>query len=331
MLENPISLVQNELFCESILSSQKYTYKIGNLTPGNDAKYVENGAPFQAICLSAFNRYIKNSADFSSSISDPGHHPVTGPFCLKEDREFDCILVDIIEIVVFNDLIWCLTRSAGALHEALGGLGPDAESRKFIRMKKNDFPIAPMAGFIATNPKTGEASTGRAGQHGGNMDFPFLGPGSQVLLPVEKGNPGIWIGDLHAKQGTGELSGVAIECSGAVTMKLRPAKANHGLLGPVIISGPENRRIWYFVGNSNSFDGALKNAMESILRAQNAFGLGSDVAAYRKIGTEGGVTIGQSSGKTVTVAVHLPGGDLDTLVTLLQPTGKIPGIPMEIP
>jgi acetamidase/formamidase len=76
-------------------------------------------------------------------------------------------------------------------------------------------PIKPFWGVIgvAPPPEMGRVRSGAPNFFGGNMDNRDLGPGSIVYLPVH--NPGalLSIGDGHAVQGYGEISGSAVETS----------------------------------------------------------------------------------------------------------------------
>ena len=73
-------------------------------------------------------------------------------------------------------------------------------------------------GTLAVAPDL-EAITALApGPFGGNMDVPEVKPGNTVYLPVW--NPGalVYTGDCHARQGQGELCGVALEITSQVTV-----------------------------------------------------------------------------------------------------------------
>jgi amidase len=76
----------------------------------------------------------------------------------------------------------------------------------------------PFLGTLAVAPDL-EAITALApGPFGGNMDVPDVKPGNTVYLPVW--NPGalVYTGDCHARQGQGELCGVAMEITSKVTV-----------------------------------------------------------------------------------------------------------------
>ena len=76
-------------------------------------------------------------------------------------------------------------------------------------------PITPLWGAIgvAPPPEMGRVRSGAPNFFGGNMDNRDLGPGSILYLPVH--NPGalLSLGDGHAVQGYGEISGSAVETS----------------------------------------------------------------------------------------------------------------------
>jgi amidase len=79
-------------------------------------------------------------------------------------------------------------------------------------------PWEPFLGTLAVAPDL-EAITALApGPFGGNMDVPDVKPGNTVYLPVW--NPGalVYTGDCHARQGQGELCGVAMEITSEVTV-----------------------------------------------------------------------------------------------------------------
>jgi amidase len=81
-----------------------------------------------------------------------------------------------------------------------------------------ELPWDPFMGTLAVAPDL-EAITALApGPFGGNMDVPDVKPGNTVYLPVW--NPGalFYTGDTHARQGQGELCGVALEITSKVTV-----------------------------------------------------------------------------------------------------------------
>lgn len=84
-------------------------------------------------------------------------------------------------------------------------------------------PYRPMIGTIGVAPHPEAESISSSvlpGQHGGNMDLPDVCPGSTVHLPVYHKGGLLYVGDAHAAQGDGEISGTAIEMPAIVTIKV---------------------------------------------------------------------------------------------------------------
>jgi acetamidase/formamidase len=72
-------------------------------------------------------------------------------------------------------------------------------------------PYQPMIGTIATAHSTETYSTSFPGQYGGNMDLKEITVGATLYLPVWVDGALLHLGDVHAIQGEGELSGAAVE------------------------------------------------------------------------------------------------------------------------
>lgn len=90
-------------------------------------------------------------------------------------------------------------------------------------VKWNDrilLPYEPFLGTIGTAPEIDSINSLTAGNHGGNMDLPDVGPGSILYLPVQAEGALLYLGDGHAVQGDGELCGVAIEFPTTTTLAL---------------------------------------------------------------------------------------------------------------
>ncbi|MDQ0347806.1 acetamidase/formamidase family protein [Ancylobacter vacuolatus] len=75
-------------------------------------------------------------------------------------------------------------------------------------------PLRPHFGVIAVAPREAElVDSVPPAYFGGNLDNWRLGKGARVYLPVSVPGALLSVGDPHAAQGDGELSGTAIECS----------------------------------------------------------------------------------------------------------------------
>lgn len=78
-----------------------------------------------------------------------------------------------------------------------------------------EIPARPFWGVIGVAPPAGmgRVSSGPPNVFGGNFDNPDLGAGSTLYLPVHVAGALLSIGDGHAAQGYGEVSGTAVETS----------------------------------------------------------------------------------------------------------------------
>jgi acetamidase/formamidase/AraC-like DNA-binding protein len=75
-------------------------------------------------------------------------------------------------------------------------------------------PLRPHFGVIAVAPREADfVDSVPPSYFGGNLDNWRLGKGSTIYLPVSVPGALLSVGDPHAAQGDGELSGTAIECS----------------------------------------------------------------------------------------------------------------------
>jgi acetamidase/formamidase len=82
-------------------------------------------------------------------------------------------------------------------------------------------PLRPHFGVIGVAPREpGLVDSVPPAYFGGNLDNWRLGKGAAVYLPVSVPEALLSIGDPHAAQGDGELSGTAIECSMTGTFRV---------------------------------------------------------------------------------------------------------------
>ena len=67
----------------------------------------------------------------------------------------------------------------------------------------------------------------------GHMDIDAVRPGTILLVPVKVPGGGIYLGDMHALQGDGEIAGHTMDVSGTVTLQVEVVKGCR-LDGPVL-------------------------------------------------------------------------------------------------
>jgi acetamidase/formamidase len=90
-------------------------------------------------------------------------------------------------------------------------LNPDAGTA--VSQSGRTIPIRPFMGLIGMPPATrGTHSTIPPRPTGGNLDCKELIAGSRLFLPIAVEGGLVSVGDGHAVQGDGEVSGLALEC-----------------------------------------------------------------------------------------------------------------------
>lgn len=162
----------------------------------------------------------------------PGGNPLTGPFYIEGAMPGDTLVVRINRLRLnrdsaqsgasivasalspyyFRDLKseekfsseWTLDRDRGVARL----------TKPTDRLKNFRVHLKPMLGCIGVAPPQDQAfRSGFLGAWGGNMDYNQFGEGATLYLPVFQPGALLFIGDGHAAQGDGELTGDALETS----------------------------------------------------------------------------------------------------------------------
>ena len=165
-------------------------------------------------------------------------NPLSGPIVVEGTKAGDLLLVHIEDIVVDGQGASCI----------FDGVGPFADSAKYPECRGpatkiirhlagpsgttsdgrgifNDriaWDLKPHIGCIGTTPlrpvAAGADSVYGQGPHGGNIDVPDVHPGNTLMLPVFHDGAYLYVGDVHASQGS-EFSGEADESRAEVTLR----------------------------------------------------------------------------------------------------------------
>ncbi len=128
-------------------------------------------------------------------------------------------------------------------------------------LKNYTVKLQPMMGCIAVAPPAHQAMrTGFLGSYGGNMDYNQMREGTTLYLPVYAPGALLFIGDGHAAQGDGELTGDALETSMQVEFTVN-------LIKGMSTQGPraENDEYLMAMGIGNSLEDALRIATTQLV------------------------------------------------------------------
>ena len=161
-------------------------------------------------------------------------------------------------------------------------------------------PWQPFLGTLAVAPDL-EAITALApGPFGGNMDVPDVKPGNTVYLPVWNSGALVYTGDCHARQGQGELCGVALEITSKVTVVFEVIK-DKAIEWPRI----ESDEAIMVVGSARPMEDAARIAnTELILWLEQEYGY-DRWDAYQLLTQAGGLYVGNMVDTTYSLVASI--------------------------
>ena len=209
-----------------------------------------------------------------------GGNPQTGPFYVEGALPGDTLEITLIKVALNRDtaisdgiisanaltpgyhaaykeegtpiVVWSLDREHGVAR-----LKEPTE-----KLKNYTIPLQPMLGCIAVAPPGGMAyRTGFQGVYGGNMDYNRIRQGTTVYLPVFQPGALLFVGDGHAAQGDGELTGNALETS--LDLEFRVELIRGVSAGAVRAEDAEYRMA---MGVAGSLNEALQEATTNMAR-----------------------------------------------------------------
>jgi len=153
-------------------------------------------------------------------------HALTGPIAIEGAEPGDVLTVEILELEHEG---WGYTivppgpLKLGLLFEAFDKPAIhvwEIEDGVCHFVDGIEVPLAPFPGVVGVAPaENGVFDTLSPRATGGNVDIKHLTAGSTISLPIAVENALFSIGDCHAAQGDGEVSGTGIEAPMSVTCR----------------------------------------------------------------------------------------------------------------
>jgi len=189
-------------------------------------------------------------------------HTLTGPVYVEGAEPGDVLAVRLIELEP-ADWGWM------EIHPDFGFLMGEFTTHVLqtfrLDTKKNEvefadgirIPLRPFAGVMGVAPDTDEMlDTIPPRANGGNLDDPNLVAGTTVYFPVFAKGGLFSIGDTHAVQGHGEVSGTAIETPMRIVYEIRVIKGGRSIAEPQY----ETDAYYATTGFGTTIDEAAKKA-----------------------------------------------------------------------
>lgn len=226
---------------------------------------VPSGAIIEAFTEEATDGQLNmnsTAADVASVSFEP-IHPITGPVFVQGAHPGDVIAVTLHKIEA-GDWGWTgIFPGFGYLSDEftepyLKTFAIDKNSESIPFSDKINLLLKPFPGVMGVAPPTDSLlSTIPPRANGGNMDDPHLVEGTTVYFPVFVEGGLFSIGDTHATQGLGEVSGTAIEAPMRIIYEIEVIKNKPYLAEPQY----ETDNYYAVTGFAPSIDGATKKAI----------------------------------------------------------------------
>jgi acetamidase/formamidase len=249
-----------------------------------------------------------------------GGNPLTGPFYIEGALPGDAVAVRLHRVRLNRDdafagsrVLWSaltpdyvrdLKEGPGSIRrwrlDRRRGLAMPEQPTPALRSLA--LPVRPMLGSVGVAPAAAQViRTSDSGPFGGNMDYNEVREGTTVYLPVFQRGALLFVGDGHALQGDGELTGDALETSMDIEFSVE-------LRRRVQIATPraENDDHLMAIGISGELTDALRRSTTELSRWLEAdYRLGApDVAAL--LGTSVRYDVADLVGPQVSVVAKMP-------------------------
>lgn len=177
------------------------------------------------------------AADVATLDFDP-IHPLTGPVFVEGAGPGDVLAVTLLDIEI-GDWGWAaIAPGFGFLADRFTEpyyMGFEiADGATSVRFKDGiTIPLSPFPGVMGVAPATDSLlSTIPPRANGGNMDNRHIGVGTTVYFPVFVEGALFSIGDTHAVQGDGEVSGTAIEAPMRIRYRVEVIEGGRAIQEP---------------------------------------------------------------------------------------------------
>ncbi|CAN5195736.1 acetamidase/formamidase family protein [soil metagenome] len=261
---------------------------------------------------------------FENQLTEPGHrysalrgfpfvNPQTGPLIIEGAEPGDTLVAEILAMEITRDFaVTALIPGSGLLTGTArtATLDPPlAEETRILPIRDghlvfNDriaLPVTPFVGTLGTAPPMEAITALSPGPHGGNLDCQDTCPGNEIHLPVHSPGAHFFIGDAHACQGDGEITGVAAEVPARITLRFRLLKNLPPLAWPRIVS-PSHLMV---AGSARPLEDAARIAHRELVRWIARDHHLSEAEAYHLLGLAGQMRVGNLVNPLYTVVAKI--------------------------
>ena len=205
------------------------------ISPNNRPRLrIDSGETVIVETEDAFSGQVRTENDRRDMKTKPYPNPQSGPIYVNGAKKGDTLMVKIDDIqpliaqgatriVSFwytskydTEVIQRLLKNDSVPH----GTRVCPIKNGKVYFDKFELPYRPMIGTIATADAMETYLTWLPGPHGGNMDISEITTGATLYLPVRVDGALLHLGDAHAIQGDGEMSGAAVEMPAKIRLQV---------------------------------------------------------------------------------------------------------------
>ena len=200
---------------------------------------VPDGATVVFETADCFVDTVKSTKDCFSSYDEcleaievPCLNPVAGPVAVQGATLGNYLEIEILDIKLPESGVTSYIPRLGMFsssYQLSDDLLPDTricrieDNIVYLPTSRGDIkiPVSPMIGTICTSPGKEKIASFKFGaEHLGNVDCKEITTGNKLILPINTEGGLLSMGDVHAVQGDGEISCVAVEIAADVTVKV---------------------------------------------------------------------------------------------------------------
>ncbi len=201
---------------------------------------VPSGAVIEAYTKEATDRQLTlaSTADDLAGVAFEPIHPLTGPVYVEGAEPGDILAVTLHHLEVGEWAWTAVFPGFGFLSDEFTepylktfAIAPGATEVAFT--ERITIPLRPFPGVMGVAPATDSMLvTIPPRANGGNMDNRHMTAGTTVYFPVFVEGALFSIGDTHAAQGDGEVSGTAVEAPMRIVYEVRVIKDGRDIQEP---------------------------------------------------------------------------------------------------
>jgi amidase len=225
---------------------------------------------------------------FREAAPDSVINPQTGPVYVEGIEAGDSLAVDILDIQP-GEWAYC----SGKIFELKDGYAFFSDKLRL--------PLEPMLGCIGVAPAEGIVDTRAPGETGGNIDCREIRAGSTVIFKARVKGAMVGMGDVHALQGDGEITGQGLETDAVSIIRFR--KLNETLSDRPVIMRQE---FIATVGADKDLEDAAWQATEDMIKLVQTKTGRSKQDARLLVGLTGKLRINQIVDPTKGARMEIP-------------------------